>query len=115
MDIKALKDIQIKQDIRLGFPVKFSNDEEKYNQLTKDLVGLFGEIGEFSNIVKKINIKNEREGYILNISEQEAFLKEEWVDSFIYLLRISAMLDIDIEKEVLIKMKYNKLRYGHDE
>jgi len=36
--------------------VRFAGDRERITQLMKDL-GLFGEIGEFSNLIKKIDIK----------------------------------------------------------
>lgn len=111
MNINKLRDLQIHQDDKIGFNVKFSVLDDKYNQITKDLVGLFGEIGEFSNIVKKINIKLANENYDLDITAAEAHLREEWVDSFIYLLRISAILDIDIESETLKKMEFNNVRY----
>ncbi|NME39273.1 MULTISPECIES: hypothetical protein [Enterobacter] len=111
MNINKLRDLQINQDDKIGFDVKFSSLDKKYNQITKDLVGLFGEIGEFSNIVKKINIKLTNDNYELDIASAEENLREEWVDSFIYLLRISAILDIDIEAETLKKMEFNNVRY----
>jgi NTP pyrophosphatase (non-canonical NTP hydrolase) len=112
VDIEDILNKQIKMDELHGFPVKFKNSIEKYNQLTKDLVGLFGEIGEFSNIVKKINIKLDKPNkYELDIDEAEILLREELIDSFIYFLRISSILDIDVEKEILEKMQMNLDRY----
>lgn len=112
MNINKLRELQIKQDENFGFNVKFESNIDKYEQITKDLIGLFGEIGEFSNIVKKINIKLSNENYICDIGHAEKHLKEEWVDSFIYLLRISAILDIDIESETIKKMEFNNERYN---
>jgi NTP pyrophosphatase (non-canonical NTP hydrolase) len=95
-----------------GFPVVFEKENEKFNQITKDLVGLFGEIGEFSNIVKKINIKIEKgDQYELNTPEAAAHLKEELSDSLIYLIRLANILDINLEKECLNKMEKNRIRY----
>ncbi|EPG6796960.1 hypothetical protein NUN95_001507 [Klebsiella aerogenes] len=111
MNIKKLRELQIKQDEQIGFNVKFNSINDKYDQITKDLVGLFGEIGEFSNIVKKINLKISNNNYEFDIVQAESHLKEEWVDSFIYLLRISAILGIDIEIETLKKMEYNSGRF----
>lgn len=111
MNIDKLREIQINQDKSLGFNVNFSSPNDKYNQITKDLIGLFGEIGEFSNIVKKINIKLSNANYNYDIDTAEKDLKEEWVDSFIYLLRISAILGIDIESETIKKMEFNNERY----
>jgi NTP pyrophosphatase (non-canonical NTP hydrolase) len=112
MDIKEIIALQIEQDDKIGFPVKFSDNSLKYQQLTKDLVGLFGEIGEFSNIVKKINIKlDKKDLYNLDLSLSEENLKEELVDTFIYILRISAILDLDLERETIKKMEFNANRY----
>jgi NTP pyrophosphatase (non-canonical NTP hydrolase) len=113
MDLKQLSEAQILMDERHGFPVKFSNPRAKYEQLTKDLVGLFGEIGEFANVVKKINIKLERPTeYELNVDTAEASLREELVDSLIYVIRMAAILEIDIEAEMLKKMTVNESRYA---
>ncbi|MEZ8957811.1 hypothetical protein AB6E94_10365 [Vibrio lentus] len=112
MDIKQLKKIQIEQDKSVGFPVKFKDDIEKYHQLTKELVGLFGEIGEFSNIVKKINLKLDNDKYDYDIDSAKDLLSEELVDSLIYILRISEIIDVDLEEETLRKMKKNRERYN---
>ena len=101
MEIKQLKKIQIDQDQSFGFPVRFDNETDKYNQLTKELVGLFGEVGEFSNIVKKINLKLENSKYNYDIELAKELLAEELADSLIYLLRISEILDVDLEEETL--------------
>ena len=112
MDIKEILEKQVALDEDIGFPVKFSDSSARYDQLTKDLVGLFGEIGEFSNIVKKINIKLANpDKYELELDAAEERLREEFSDTLIYILRIAAILNIDIEKEVLKKMLVNKNRY----
>lgn len=112
MNLQDIAERQIKMDELHGFPVRFNTDQEKYQQLTKDLVGLFGEIGEFSNIVKKINIKIDRPEYSLEISEAENLLTEELVDSLIYIIRIGAILNIDLQTQILEKMRLNELRYA---
>lgn len=95
------------------FPVTFTDQRQKYNQVTKDLVGLFGEIGEFSNIIKKINLKIEKnDRYELDLLEAEKNLKEEIADSFIYLIRIANILEIDLPLEINNKIEKNKIRYG---
>lgn len=112
MDLNEIAVQQIKMDELNGFPVKFSTAREKFDQLTKDLVGLFGEIGEFSNVVKKINIKLDRPNeYTLDVLEAEFLLREELVDSLIYVIRIGAILDVDLEAELLKKMQVNAIRY----
>lgn len=113
MNLEKIAAMQIKMDELRGFPVNFATSSEKYNQLTKDLVGLFGEIGEFANIVKKINIKIDHPNdYPLDILEAESRLKEELVDSLIYIIRIGAILEIDLQKETLDKMRLNESRYA---
>ncbi len=113
MNLQEITKMQIEMDERHGFPVHFTTEHERYQQLTKDLVGLFGEIGEFSNIVKKINIKIDRPNdYQLEISEAETRLKEELVDSLIYIIRIGAILGIDLQAQVLEKIHLNESRYA---
>lgn len=51
MELKEISNLQIALDEKHGFPVKFSDEKTRYDQITKDLVGLFGEIGGFSNLV----------------------------------------------------------------
>lgn len=113
MTLNELISHQTKMDISHGFPVNFSSERQKFDQLTKDLVGLFGEIGEFSNIVKKINIKLDRPEIYKFDLELEKVLNEELVDSLIYILRISAILQIDLEAELLKKMQFNATRYEY--
>jgi NTP pyrophosphatase (non-canonical NTP hydrolase) len=112
MDLAALMKIQITADEERGFPVRFSGDRERVMQLMKDLVGLFGEIGEFSNLIKKIEIKLDRPAYDgPSLAESRDQLREEVIDSFIYLIRLAAILETDLEVELLNKMKNNQERY----
>lgn len=112
MNVQELIHYQIEQDKEFGFPISFNNEDEKYAQLSKELIGLFGEVGEFSNIIKKINLKIDNPKYELDISRGEENLKEELVDSFIYLMRIAAILDIDLESATLSKINFNRNRYA---
>lgn len=113
MDLKDLIARQLEQDEAHGFKWRFDNEAERYSQITKDLVGLMGEIGELANLVKKINIKIERqEGYELDVSAAQKETHEELADSFIYLIRLAVMLNADLETEVINKIKYNKRRYA---
>lgn len=103
---------QVAMDEAHGFPVKFANTADKYRQLTKDLVGLFGEIGEFSNIVKKINISLDHPSeYQVSMDDAEERLRSELVDCLIYVLRIGAILNVDLQAELLRTMKKNVIRY----
>lgn len=114
MTLKDLMGLCKNLDEKHGFPVKFEKQKEKYDQITKDLVGLFGEIGEFSNIIKKINLKIEKDDkYELDMTSAEEHLKEEVADFAIYLIRIANILNIDLTLEINKKIETNKIRYGN--
>ena len=112
MDLATLMKIQITSDETRGFPVKFTGDRERVLQLMKDLVGLFGEIGEFSNLLKKIEIKLDHPAYDgPSLGESQDKLREEVVDSLIYLMRLAAILETNLEAELLRKIQINQERY----
>lgn len=73
------------------------------------IIALTGELGEFSNIVKKI-IRGD-----FSINEKKKDISEEIADIFAYLLKISYQMNIDLEKTYLDKMKKNKERFEHYE
>ncbi|MCE9683558.1 MazG nucleotide pyrophosphohydrolase domain-containing protein [Halomonas alkalisoli] len=113
MELKEIINKQVAMDISHGFSVSFNSEAEAYSQLSKDLVGLLGEIGEFANIVKKINIKLDRpKEYELDISLAKEQLGEELADTFIYIIRLAAILEIDLEKQLIAKMQRNESRYA---
>lgn len=111
MNINEFIEIQNKFDELHGWSNRESDDYEKIiNQLKDDIVGLVGEVGEFSNIVKKIALESKEEienSFNNNIED----LNEELIDIFIYLLRIMTSLDTDVENEYLKKLKFNKRRF----
>lgn len=113
MELKDLISRQLGQDELHGFEWRFDNEVAKHLQITKDLVGLFGEIGELANIAKKINIKLENPNtYQLDLDTAHAQMREELADTFIYLIRLAAMLDTDLEAEVMAKIKFNQKKYA---
>ncbi|MBD8529208.1 MULTISPECIES: MazG nucleotide pyrophosphohydrolase domain-containing protein [unclassified Massilia] len=113
MELRDVIARQLEQDEVHGFKWRFDDEAERYSQITKDLVGILGEIGELANIVKKINIKIERpESYDLDMLAAQKEMREELADTFIYLIRLAAMLDADLELEVINKIKLNKRRYA---
>ena len=69
------------------------------------LIGLIGEVGECSNIVKKIH----RGDFTLEQMREE--LTEEIVDVFIYILKLIYQLNLDIETQYQRKMQKNKERF----
>ena len=78
----------------------------------KDLVGLIGEIGEFANILKKIQLLESTPNEMANeFDQRRPELCEEIVDSLIYLIRISGHLDLDVENAFLDKIRRNEEKY----
>lgn len=69
------------------------------------LVSLTGELGEAANIVKKV-VRGD-----FKLEEKKTDLQEEIVDIFIYLLKMSYQLDIDLEAVYIDKMKKNQERF----
>jgi NTP pyrophosphatase (non-canonical NTP hydrolase) len=113
MDLTALVDSQISADRRRGFQVKFDNDTERVAQLEKDLVGLVGEVGEFANVLKKVRLVIDHEGYEgPSLKEVTLNLREELADALIYIMRLSVVLEGDLETDLVHKMRVNDDRYG---
>ena len=114
MEIAALIEQQIERDRRRGFTVDFENDAEREEQLTHDLVGLFGEIGEFSNLLKKVNLTRRTAGYAgPTLREASPHLREELADAAIYIFRLATILGCNLEQDILEKIERNDERYGH--
>ena len=79
-----------------------SNNIEALEHL---LVCLTGEVGELANIIKKI-----RRGDF-DLSEASQNINDELADIFIYILKISNQLDVDLEKAFLNKRDLNFKRF----
>ncbi len=98
-----------------GFVVGGEEPRAALWNMSKDIVGLVGEIGEFANIVKKLTIAVERASPQPTMAAIEAVrpqLTEELVDSLIYVLRLAGHLNLDLEKGYLEKVKVNEVRYA---
>lgn len=114
MDISKLVDLQKEFDENHGWSHNSSSISEKIELINKDIIGLVGEIGEFSNLLKKLNLMNNRfseDELNEKFNEFHPDLKEELIDAFIYLIRISSHLNMDISKEYLRKYNINKGRF----
>jgi NTP pyrophosphatase (non-canonical NTP hydrolase) len=111
--LQALILRQVRADERRGFPLVFRTDKELLDQVSRDLIGLFGEIGELANIVKKITISHGRDDYPKHslVSSRER-LGEELADVTIYLLRLSVLLQVDLPDAISRKMDLNDERYS---
>ena len=112
MHLNELVEKQIRADKNRGFLTDLHTNAERYEQLSKDLLGLLGEIGEFANVVKKVGLKLDHSKYDgPSLSEATSHLREELADSLIYIMRLSFILNADLEREVLNKMNINDARY----
>lgn len=114
MQLSELIKIQIDADERRGFPVKFDTDAERHDQLMRDLVGLVSEVGEFADHLKKVGLAVSTPGYqgptLANALPQ---LRSELADVSIYLFRLVAILEGDLESEIVKKMNINNERYQY--
>ena len=114
MDIKELMCIQSEFDKEHGWSLEGRGPSELLAWLHKDLVGLFGELGEFANDLKKITLKHEirdMKSDIKTFQKLKGALSEELIDAFIYLMRIAVHLEIDVEREYIKKLKSNRRKY----
>lgn len=117
MEIKKLAQIQKEFDAKHGWTLSSNDSRAILAIINKDLIGLFGEIGEFANLVKKLNIEMEKSNdtYDLKFSSLQDHLSEELIDSFIYLFRIATHLGLDIEEAYLKKLDKNMEKYKNYE
>ena len=105
---------QIDADRTRGFPVDFGDDAARCGQISKDLVGLIGEVGEFANLIKKVELTSVRPGYIgADLAAAEPELRRELADIQIYLLRLAHLLRADLAEVVVEKMQSNDERYAY--
>lgn len=118
MELKELIEKQKQFDKEHGWVLENDDFDKVLDVINKDLIGLFGEIGEFANLIKKINLTADRQNVNETLQIYNDFkdkLSEELIDSLIYLFRISTHLDIDITTTYLKKLDYNIKRYRHYE
>jgi len=114
LDISKIISLQKEFDENHGWSPTSSSTLETLDFINKDIIGLIGEIGEFSNLIKKLNLLNNRfsdEELNENFLKVHPDLQEELIDAFIYLIRIASHLNIDISKEYLRKYNINKVRF----
>lgn len=112
MELSSLISEQIERDRRRGFTLDFDSDTAREEQLMRDLVGLFGEVGEFSNLLKKVTLARTISGYSgPTLAAAAPQLREELADAAIYIFRIATILGGNFEQEVLAKIKHNDERY----
>ncbi|MBI3190194.1 hypothetical protein HYZ41_00670 [archaeon] len=109
-DIQEITAFQKEFDKKHDWIDDYEKMDEKFLQrLQYATIALAGEVGEFSNELKKIL----REKHIDNFIDEKHILnmKEELVDVFIYLVILSLILKVDIAKEYFEKMDKNNERF----
>lgn len=113
MELSELIERQLSSDRRRGFLVDFATDADRLRQVEEDLIGLFGEVGEFANFIKKVRLSKDHADYPgPHLDEVSHPLRIELADAVIYIFRLSAMLGGNLEEDILAKMDLNDVRYG---
>jgi NTP pyrophosphatase (non-canonical NTP hydrolase) len=108
MDFKKIIELQALFDSehKINFNWNEKINEENLNILQFLTIALAGETGEFANIVKKI-VRGDK-----TLNESKNALSSEMVDIFIYIIKLSYQLNIDLEKSFLEKLKENEIRFA---
>ena len=91
---------------------EFADDRnwEQFHTPKNLAMALSGEIGELTEIFQWLSQEESQ-----NLSDKDLQLaKEEVADIFIYLLRLSTKLDIDLEDAVIEKLEINAKKYPVD-
>ena len=108
MHLKELVSLQTEFDKRHSssepffIPITSANPRD----LEHLVVCMLGELGEFSNILKKI-VRGD-----LPYEEAEQDLHEELTDVFIYLIKVAGQSGVDLEARFLEKLKKNEIRFA---
>ena len=109
-DIEEIVEFQKKFDMSHGWTDEFDGKDAKFfERLQYATIALAGEVGEYSNFLKKI-IREKNLTDEIN-EEHTSAMKEELVDIFIYLVILSIILKVDIAKTYYEKMKFNQQRF----
>ena len=111
----TLKEIQkFQREFDKKYFNKYWVDEDNLDQkidFLKDMtIALTGELGEFANVIKKISRDRKNLGEEPS-KEMIEKLRDELTDCFIYLVILSNILEMDIEKEYLRKNEFNNKRF----
>ena len=81
-------------------------DSSNLEELEHLVVCLIGELGEFSNILKKVTRGD------FELKDVKDSLDEELVDTFIYLIKIANQFNVNLEEGYLKKLEKNKGRFN---
>lgn len=103
MDLNSLVQ-ECKEDSDRFFP-SFNRANGTWGLVKHHTIGLAGEVGEFANLIKKIDRGS------LNFAATREELGSELVDVLIYLCDLAAILNVDLEKEYAAKREFNERRF----
>lgn len=111
MNLSDLAELQARFDERRPQLRRWSAqiDDERVDVLEFLITALAGEVGELANITKKIARGD------TTVALQRAALAEEMSDVFIYLIKLSRQLEIDLERAYLEKLAVNGKRFIADQ
>lgn len=109
MKLSELMLLQKQFDLRHSGKAKFYTKitDKNMGELEHLIVCLVGEVGEVSNITKKI-VRGDISFSDPNVKSE---ISQEVADVFIYLMKICNQAGIDLEAECLKKIKFNKSRF----
>lgn len=105
--IKAQREFDKSKGWDWGNP---ESEKEKMDNLKYASIALSGEVGEFANIIKKLSREIEYNNGKIEEKNIEN-LREELIDIFIYTIKASIALDMDLKKEYYKKLKKNTKRF----
>lgn len=86
---------------------RWFGDSDIVHSIPHHTLAMAGEVGEFANIVKKI----ERGSLSMNNAQVRFDLMMELTDVFVYLLNISALIGVDLEKSYMLVRSNNEKRF----
>ena len=105
--IQHQKEYDAKHSSAFHWDSKISDDN--IEMLMFLLTSITGELGETANTVKKI-VRGD-----CTLKQSLSHISEELADIFIYLIKLSYQLGIDLEQVYLEKMQKNSERFKHYE
>lgn len=82
---------------------------EKYHNPKNLSMALTKEAAELAEIFQWLSEKESKE--IKNFPQKMEEIRDEMADVFSYLLRLSDILDVDLQQSLLSKMKKNEAKY----
>jgi NTP pyrophosphatase (non-canonical NTP hydrolase) len=98
MNLKEIAE-QCLRDSDEWFPNR-SRDPEHH------IISVTGEWGEFCNVVKKLQRGS------LTLEQALPMMREELIDTFIYMFNLAAVMGVDIEREYNDKREQNRVRFA---